>query len=234
MLPARAWSLWIDIEGFSSIYNSDQTHALVSLGRVMEAIYKIGSRAYSSYPNRLFAHQFGDGFVVISDFPEDDPDRPIAIAIAIMRHALAAGGACKAAVSCGTTSDVVGCYPKVIRDNVKDGRIDVGDGLMTINPVLGTALVASVGLSRRRHGAVLLVDADKFLRMSQGLISILDPLTIDWIHSEFPLARELAKKAGLTYLEPEACEDALKSYIGTRGKTASRDWIAETILANGL
>jgi len=60
------WAIYIDIEGFGSLY--DQTmRALLPLNALMEGIYRIGKRKYNDDASRLFAHQFGDGFVIVRD-----------------------------------------------------------------------------------------------------------------------------------------------------------------------
>src|SRR5439155_1670895 len=64
----RRWAIYIDIEGFSAIYSKDEVRALRGLGAVMEAVYRIGSTVCAERPNRLFVHQTGDGFVVVSDW----------------------------------------------------------------------------------------------------------------------------------------------------------------------
>src|SRR4029079_15066078 len=102
-------------------------------------------------------HQYGDGFIVCSDFPESDVYRPIAIAVAIMRHMAVKGYAAKAAISTGDLSDIRGCYPKPMRD-AQDDRLDLGMGLMTIMSVMGTALTKAHKLAGTKRGAVLILD----------------------------------------------------------------------------
>ena len=155
---SNRWSLWIDVEGFSAIYQTDETKALSAIGSLMEAIFKIGSSIYSRHPYRLFAHQFGDGFVIVSDFPEISAERPLAIAISLMRHLLAKGVVCKAAVACGCFADVKGCYPNIVMTEIKsDAFASMGEGLMTINPVMGTALITSNVLSRHPPRALFFI-----------------------------------------------------------------------------
>jgi hypothetical protein len=50
----------------------------------MEAIYLIGINYYTESPNRIFAYQTGDGFVIVSEFPVENLEIPIAIAIALL------------------------------------------------------------------------------------------------------------------------------------------------------
>ena len=65
------WAIYIDIEGFSSIFTTNSTRAISLLGTLMKYIHLIGCNIYPKSPERLFAHQFGDGFLIVSDFPEE-------------------------------------------------------------------------------------------------------------------------------------------------------------------
>lgn len=55
----------IDIEGFGLRYDQSM-QALPPLNALMEGIFQIGSNKYNDDLTRLFAHQFGDGFVIVS------------------------------------------------------------------------------------------------------------------------------------------------------------------------
>ena len=82
------WSIWIDVEGFAPRYNENSCQAILFLNELMASLYRIGTHVFSEPPDRLFIHQFGDGFIIVSDFPEKEPTRPINICMAIMRHLL--------------------------------------------------------------------------------------------------------------------------------------------------
>jgi len=232
--PERRWSVWIDVEGFSDLFQHDQTQALIALGHLMESIYRVGSTIYSRDPDRLFAHQFGDGFVIVSNFPEESAERPVSLAISLLRHLIAQGIACKAAVSCGGFADIGGCYPDYVLRKSRDRHlIDLGDGLMTINPVMGTALIASHKLASRHRGAVLVLDDQCFQTSELGIIRRHSPI-IDWIHSELPLVRRISEEASLTYLDPESAEKSLRGYIQTQGTSLDEEWVGRTMETNGL
>ena len=59
------WSIYIDSEGFDALYETDD-QILLSLGDLMEGIYLIGPHCYLEKPDRIFAHQTGDGFAIVS------------------------------------------------------------------------------------------------------------------------------------------------------------------------
>ena len=155
------WSLYIDIQGFSKIYNSVPNLALNILTELTKGLYKIGINIFPDSPKSLFIHQIGDGFVILSDFPDKSLERPISIAIALMQLILLKGGILRAAISDGKFGDILSCYPKEIREKFdKNGVIQVGDGLMTIFPVMGDALISSHELERGKpKGPLLFVDA---------------------------------------------------------------------------
>ena len=94
------WSLYVDIEGFSTTYEKD-TKAVLSLGALMEAILGLGSRCYPESLHRLFAHQLGDGFVVVGEFGWATLEQPVTVGTILLRAVLQAGGIAKGAISEG-------------------------------------------------------------------------------------------------------------------------------------
>lgn len=225
------WSIYIDVEGFSHIYEEDQTRALSALSGLMDAIHRIASKVYTNSPDRLFIHQFGDGFVIVSDFHESSSERPLAVAISVMQHLIAVGIATKAAISAGDFSDVLGCYPSGVQKAALDGRrtFSVGEGLMSIIPVMGMALISPYKIAQKKSGAVLLLDAVQFSEIPDGVrTTFADPITIDWVHTNFPLVEEISKKAGLHRFDTQTTEEYLMKYI-QRDPKPSESWIKSTL-----
>lgn len=231
------WSIYIDIEGFSEIYQSDRGRAIAALGELMSALFKVGSRAFANAPRRLFIHQFGDGFVVVSDFPEESPDQPIAICLAVMRHLISRMVATKAAISKGDFADFLGCYPsEVLEGRAVDSKsaIKLGDGLMTIIPVMGSALINPYKLHCKQSGAVLMLDASMAMNVPEGVrVASQPPLLIDWIHSDLPIAAEICRKGGLSEPKASETEDRLRKYI-VENRSLPERWIKSTLDAVGL
>lgn len=150
------WSVYVDIEGFSAMYEGS-TQPLVSLGALMTGIYNIGSRCYFKSPNCLYAHQLGDGFIVVGQFGWPSLEQACSIAVALLRNVLMEGGVAKAAIAEGELADVTGCYPQVIRElrHRAPGRvIRLGGGLMTVLSVMGTALINAYKLLHSLSNAV--------------------------------------------------------------------------------
>ena len=114
------WSIFVDLEGFSELWNRGEDQILWSLSELMHSIFLIGGHCFPDSPERLFAHQLGDGFVIVSEFHEYSLDRCTTIAIAIMRHVAATGRLARGAIAEGSFSDIQGCYPKEILKSLKD------------------------------------------------------------------------------------------------------------------
>ena len=133
------WALYVDVEGFGSKWNETDLDAFGGINELMEGIFRIGSRYYAESPSRLFAHQFGDGFLIVSDFYEEVLDRAVLVGVALLRQLLSVGETAKCAMDEGEVSDIANCYPDSVRRKYNRGRIRVGAGLMTITPVMGPA-----------------------------------------------------------------------------------------------
>ncbi len=221
------WSIWIDIEGFSKTWDSGL--ALQGLRALMSGIYAIGTKVFTGDGDRLFAHQFGDGFVIVADFHEPQLDRCAAVATVLMRHILTSGCVARAAISEGEFADYAGCWPREIREQkAKNGGgdcITLGSGLMTLLPVMGTALINANKLDsgNRVKGGVLTIRTNDAPRFSAGFVrqvSKLDPAIsmIDWIHATSPIIDTIVAATGLASLSPADSEAVVERYIS--GKTA--------------
>jgi len=229
------WGLYIDVEGFSEIYDKDKYRAICALNELMEALYKIGSSGFSKAKGRIFMHQLGDGFVVVSEFPEETPEGPLAICLTVMRHLIAKGVVTKAGISGGGFGDIFSEYPPAIQNATVDHRyVPLGNnsdyGSMTIIPIMGSALTRSSRLLSCRHGAVLLLDTIVFGGTPSGIITrAKSPTVIDWVHSDFPRVRELCNSCGLEYVESSRVETLLLSYVKNNSKCLSKEWVSSTL-----
>lgn len=214
------WSIYIDLQGFSELYDKED-QILWSLGELMRAIYRVGVLVYPSVPDRLFAHQTGDGFVIVSDFHEQSPMRAIAIAIVLLRHVASTGRFARAAISEGELADIVGCYPReVTKDRQKtDNVVILGDGLMTLFPVMGTALIRAFGLEKSNPpGPLLLVDAQFAGRIPRELgvdhtsNNIGAPLSVDWVHNKISSVTDIWCQAEFSDISDKEIEAKLIEY----------------------
>ena len=215
------WAINIDVEGFSKNYEHSEdrkTFAILALSELMDSIVKIGISCFPgnpkiNYSDRLFVHQFGDGFIICSDFPEKNASRAISIAVAIMRHMIIKGFATKAAISTGDMSDIQGCYPKSVRDTNND-VVRLGMGLMTVISVMGTALTKAHKLSSTQKGAVLILDENLVIQgMPEGVMVKGDcGCCINWVFSNIPMAEQIAKAAGLSTDNPQVLIEKFNLY----------------------
>lgn len=214
---SERWSIYIDIEGFSALWGKED-RVLSSLGELMRSIFLIGRQCYPHSPERLFAHQLGDGFVIVSEFHEESLERRATIAISIMRHVAATGRLARGAIAEGEFSDIQGCYPKEVRDALEgDHTVSLHMGLMTINPVMGTALIRAVGVDKRApRGPLLTIESMRASRLGSGvsLTSIGETRleSIDWVHSNPSQLNNIQAQAGTRSPTPAELDSLLTDY----------------------
>jgi len=226
--PVGRWAIHIDLEGFGHFYGKEDI-VLLSLGELMEGIFKIGNQYYPESPDRIFAHQLGDGFVIVSDFPEDTFGRPVAIALSLLRHVANSGRYAKATISDGDFADITSCYPaSVISAAGPDNRVRLGRGIMTLFPVMGTALIRAISVAKKcPSGPLLAVATENRERIPEGLIvhevRSQGILLIDWIHSEDKLARDIAEKSNLHWPDSSILSKNLKDYCETQ--RVKEEWL---------
>jgi hypothetical protein len=237
--PVGRWAINIDLEGFGHLYDKEDL-VLLSLGELMEGILQIGAQYYPESPDRIFAHQIGDGFVIVSDFPEEDLRRPVAIALSLLRHVAHSGRYAKATISDGDFADILSCYPSsVINAAGPDKRVRLGRGIMTLFPVMGTALIRTISVAKKcPSGTLLALAIENRERIPDGLIvhevSSQGIILVDWIHSKNELARDIAVKSHLNWPDTSIVTRQLKEYCQTQKvkeewKTSVRDFLRISI-----
>lgn len=214
------WAIYIDIEGFSALY-PEGNEALWALNKLMLAIHRIGESVYPEPPDRLFVHQLGDGFLIVSDYHEENLERAASIATLLMKFITSYGVFARGSIAEGGLSGITGCYSnEVMNECDKDdwSTSRMGAGLMTIFPVMGTALINAVGVDKRSpKGPLLTLPQNKMGRLSNSFIINNVPdaeiIAIDWVHTEFDLIAKIRDKALLKYPCPENLEILIKNYI---------------------
>jgi hypothetical protein len=212
------WAINIDMEGFSVLWKQEDNKILQSFRELMKAIFRIGCKCFPDSPERLFAHQIGDGFLIVSDFHEENLERSVTIAVALMKHVAANGHLTKAVIVEGDFSDIQGCYPKeVISSLVGDHTVSIGHGLMTIFPVMGTALIKSVKIATKSpKGPLLTLEKSKISRLPQEMpikeIEKTGIISIDWINMETPLLKKIQSYSGLSTPSPNNLKNMLAKY----------------------
>ena len=234
------WSIYIDIEGFSAKYEESDA-ALWALSKLMDGIYRVGTQYVFPDGNRIFAHQTGDGFIIVSDFAGDSLEIPVALGIVLLRHVATTGRFAKAAIAEGRFADVSGCYPKAVRDAQDDsGRVRLNEGFMTTFPVMGTALINAIATDKASPPGALFsmnrtlgsrVPSDYVTRPVGGT----ELLAIDWVNTNSALISEIQRAAGLEAPDAKRLRDLFGIYFFTQGVKdewkANSNWLLSLRLA---
>ena len=221
------WGIWIDVEGFSNLWSAGDL-ALRGLGQLTHLIFEIGRKSYSRDGERLFAHQMGDAFYISSDFHEESLDRCAAIAIVLMRGMSEIGCVARASIAEGDMADYSGCRPRDVQDEAdRNGDSDVvalGDGLMTLQAVMGQGLINAVTLDKLSNtkGSIVTIAAANAGRLSPGFITreLADApaiVAVDWVHSTSARIGEIVRRAGLPDPTPETLARRLADYVAQHG-----------------
>ena len=216
------WSIFIDIEGFSEIYKQKEERAIILLGELMRCICRVGCRVFPEHHHRIFAHQVGDGFVIVSYASVSTLSQPIAISIAIMRTMLFLHfGATRVGISDGNFGDYYSCYPEEVRQLKEEhALLKIGYGIMTISQVMGDALINSYKIqSKAPKGPCLIVD----LRLKEyipddGLVigkTEEGVIAIDWINSSMGEAMDVIRNMGYINAENSQLASRMKDYINS-------------------
>ena len=218
---SQRWCIYIDILGFSHFWgDKGDWEAFYPLRELMRALFRIGTKVYPNDDDRLFVHQMGDGFAIVSNFGECSLERPISIAIALMRHVAATGKFAAATIAEGEFGAIQGCYPREVMECYRDGLVRLGRGLMTLSTVMGTAFIRAYGLHNKAPSGPFLTLSDCYCsRVPEGLSvrateDDMDTrlLSIDWVRAETPLLAEIQAQAGLEAPESDELVQKIRAY----------------------
>lgn len=223
----KSWGIWIDVEGFGNLWSAGDL-ALRGLGQLTSLIFEIGRKCYPRDGERLFAHQMGDAFYIASDFHEESLDRCAALAIVLMRGMTETGCVARASIAEGDLADYSGCRPREVQAEAhRNGDSDVvalGDGLMTLQAVMGQGLINAVTLDKLTNtkGSIVTIAAANTDRLSPGFVTRELPdapaiVAIDWIHSTSGRIDEIVQRTGLPDPTPETLARRLADYVAQHG-----------------
>ncbi len=131
------------------------------------------------------------------------------------------GGTTSAAISSCNISDILGCYPKALVDNVNNACISLGMGLMTIFQVMGDALINShkLSISGRENpkGPRLLVDSKLESALDSKDVKIVDKnnshIEVNWIRTNLSTVDDIFKGIGAAQHSTKDIINALEHYI---------------------
>jgi len=140
-MDKNSWAMYLDIEGFSTLYEENEAWVYNILHCLSKDIFKIGTEIYPKCNNCLFVNQIGDGFIITSRC-NNDLHRPVFIAISLMRSTQQVGGYLKVAIDYGEMKDIQEIIPKSIKDDFQNkGIVNLGYGYMTILSLMGDGLI---------------------------------------------------------------------------------------------
>ena len=225
------WCVFIDILGFSQLWESKQWKALHALRELMGAIYRIGTRMFPNEGERLFVHHMGDGFAIVSDFGESSFERPLAIASALMRHMASTGTFASASIAEGEFSDITGCYPEEVMKDCEDGQaVRLNAGLMTLSPVMGTAFIRAYRLNDEAPSGPFVIVSEEHRNRVPGEFECRSAegkgdsrlISVDWIRVDCPTIARIQGAASLQAPKAEELVQAIRTYcaeyLSVRGK----------------
>jgi hypothetical protein len=163
----------------------------------------------------------GDGFAIVSDFGESSLERPIAIAIALMRCVATSGTFAATVIAEGELADITGCYPAEVTTDLEDAHVvRLGAGLMTLSSVMGTAFIRAYRLNNDSPpGPFLMLSGHHRDRIPASLPVRPSKsrkgahlLSIDWVRRDTALLTKIQKQAGLSAPTPGALVQAVRAY----------------------
>lgn len=227
MNSPKRLAAYIDIQGFSSIWSRDDC-ALRALGELMRAIFRIGTQCFPNSPDRLFAHQFGDGFLLVTEFREQSLERLISVVVGILRHVSVTGCYAKASIVEGCALDISGCYPQEVIESIQSNSlVNLGEGLMTITPVMGESLIRGVGLDKNSPAGPFLF-VDRTIRSlipqeySRQVKEVEGMASINWMAVESNCLLEIQRKTQLSAPSIKEMETGLQHYCSVNLDIAAK------------
>lgn len=163
---------------------------------------------------------------------------PVAIAVVLMQMVLAAGSVAKAGISQGTFADVSGCFTTLARyPEDERGRRRLGRGLMTVFPVMGTALINAHRLATRRpRGARLAVDTALMTQPQGGVLvshTETDLIVVDWVHTRTSAIEEIVAQTNIRLPSAAELQERLVAYVAATADSTDEDWKHYTLCLNG-
>ena len=95
--------------------------------------------------------------------------------------------------------------------------VRLGAGIMTLFPVMGTALIRAISVAKKcPSGPLLAVAAANRKRLPDGLIIHEVPsqgiIVVDWIHSKNELSKDISIKSQLKWPDTLTISEQLKDY----------------------
>jgi len=219
-------AVYIDIEGFSAIYRASEDRGFEALRRLMLGVYEVWSRFIGEDADRLFAHQFSDGFLILQDDWRSTIDRGVAVAVGLMRYLLAWGFVGRAGIATGDFSDISSLYRAVQREAKQQRPRPDPPGVMTTARVMGDALINAYNVQTNGYsGPLLFVQPGLRNRITgQHLVLQADAqrlLVVDWIRSDVPFLDEVLRVLDRGAFTASLLSELLDRYVGAHSSLSA-------------
>lgn len=157
-------ALYIDIEGFSKKFEIGGKQSFIKLS---DDLFKLGQNCFTN----LSIIQFGgDGYLIkeVGTYT-NDLNKFLELSVILLKAITLRGGMGRIQISTGTMADISGLYSE---DLIKAIRINSSNllyntqNIMTINPIIGNALINCVKLTGP-SGPLLLIDEKLLINKDQ-------------------------------------------------------------------
>lgn len=230
---AHFWALYIDVEGFSYLYEEHSMRPMSLLTSDIFALLDSGKPEFSG----LSAIQYGgDGFLIkqLGSRYDKDIRRPLAIGCALMKRALIDGFTLRAQLSVGDSADVQGTYSMVMQERIQSqhtsGYLGFSHGYplplsnMLYNPIIGTAILNAYRLGKPK-GPLFVLDPLLKVDLVEAGVSVAeaeDVVLLDWLKHD-----DAYVQSGMSVLEMNGISDygnALRQYLARYGNQVPVDW----------
>jgi hypothetical protein len=241
------WGVYVDVEGFSSIYDGTQdppvppnpARAGWALTNLIRGAYLIWANLYRDEGNRLFVHHLGDGVVIVSDLDVQPFTRPIAIAAGLLQYLLFNDAVGRAGISAGSFADTSGLLPievkkAICQEREKEGSccnsISLPSGAqMSFSPHMGSALTKSVKIhGSGPKGPHLLVDLALKSNIQWDGVQPLETSSktdvVDWLRSDFPELESVRNCLGIGGVTDADLTERLRRYVRVP-PTPPAEWV---------
>lgn len=230
---AHFWALYIDVEGFSYLY---EEHAMKPMSFLTSDIFALLDSGRPEFSGLSAIQYGGDGFLIkqLGSVYDKDIRRPLAIGCALMKRALVDGFTLRAQLSVGDSADVQGTYSEPMQERIKEqnaaGYLSVYRGSartfnnMLYNSVIGTSILNAYRLQQPK-GPLFVVDPLLKEDMETAGIQVTESkeaLLFDWLRHDDDYVR-----SGMEVLEINGEFDhqsALRKYIQKYEGVIPADW----------
>jgi len=232
------WAIYIDVEGFSNMFRRDRALARQALMTLTEGVRRVFNQFPTCEHERVFAHAFGDGYLILSDFPEVPIDRAIAVATGLQQFLLTRGFVGRAGVSCGDFMDIQEDLNAALATADARHEGDPPAGVMTVGTVMGDALINAYKVQEDTiSGPMLFLEPSLRDHITDDAMCFLQDrrrsVVIDWLRSTCPHLDRVRVILDLDVFGGARLFDQLRRYLG-ENKKLSREWRHNTeVLISG-